>query len=378
MPLAPRRLVIAGTVLSLALGAAACGGSSGSTGTAQGGSSSQASGGGGGGGTCKIALLLPETKTTRYETQDRPDFTNKVRQLDSSCNIDYYNAQQDQNQQQSQAQTALSKGDNVLVLDAVNGDAAAGIVNVAKRQNVPVIAYDRLSSGAVTYYVSFDNKRVGQLQAQTLVSAMKKNGAKAGADIVMINGSPDDPNAADFKAGAHSVLDKSGFKIAAEYDTQGWDPTTAGQEMATAISKIGAAAIKGVYVANDGMAAGAIAAMQHANMNPLPPTTGQDAQLDAIQRILAGQQLMTVYKAIEPEASDAAQAAVNLAKGQKPNAKTTVTNKTSDKVPATLLTPVAVTASNVKDTVVKDGFWKPSQICTAQYKKYCQKYGIGS
>lgn len=376
---APRRVLVAGTLISLALGAAACGGSSGG-GSASGGSSTATSGGGGGGAggkNCKIALLLPESKTTRYEAADRPDFVNKVKQIDPNCTVDYFNANQDANQQQSQAQTALTKGDKVLVLDAVDGKAAANIVNQAKQQNVPVLAYDRLASGPVAYYVSFDNMKVGQLQGQALVDAMKKDGAQPGAQIIMVNGSPTDPNAGQFKAGAHSVIDNSGFKVAKEYDTPNWDPTAARSEVTAAIQAVGKDKVKGVYVANDGMAAGAVAALQAAGVSPLPPVTGQDAQLDGIQRVLAGQQAVTIYKAIKPEAEKAAEVAVKLAAGQQVQGDTTVKNDTGDTVQATLLTPVAVTRDNVKDTVIKDAFLSASQICTGQYKSFCAQFGVG-
>jgi D-xylose transport system substrate-binding protein len=372
---AQRRALVAGTLVALALGSVACGSSSGGSSTAGGGSSGSA-GGSSKGGSCKIGLLLPETKTTRYETQDRPDFEAKVKQIASNCVVDYVNAQQDQNTQVSQMRSALTKGDKVIVLDAVNGDADAGVVNQAKRAGVPVIAYDRLAAGPISYYVSFDNVKVGQLQGQALVDAMKKAGDPPGSKIVMINGSPDDPNAAQFKQGAHSVIDKSGFKVAKEYDTQGWVPTTATQEMASALTAVGANNVKGVYVANDGMAAGVVSALQHANVNPLPPVTGQDAQLDGIQRVLAGQQAVTIYKAIKPEAEKAAEVAVALAQGKSVQGDTTVKNATGNSVPATLLQPVAVTASNVKDTVVKDGFWTIQQICTSQFASACAKAGL--
>ncbi|MFL6139979.1 MAG: sugar ABC transporter substrate-binding protein [Frankiaceae bacterium] len=372
---AQRRFLVAGTLISLAVGAAACGGSSGG-GTAAGGTTTTGGGSGAGGANCKIALLLPESKTTRYETADKPDFENKVKQIDSSCTVDYFNANQDANQQQSQAQSALTKGDKVLVLDAVDGKAAANIVNQAKQQNVPVLAYDRLASGPVSYYVSFDNNKVGQLQGQALVDAMKHDGAAAGAQIIMVNGSPTDPNAAQFKAGAHSVIDSSGFKVAKEYDTPNWDPTAARSEVTAAVQAVGKDKVKGVYVANDGMAAGAVAALQAAGFNPLPPVTGQDAQVDGVQRVLAGQQAVTIYKAIKPEAEKAAEVAVQLVAGKQVQGDTTVKNDTGDTVQATLLTPVAVTPANVADTVVKDGFLTVQQICTAQYQSACTKAGI--
>ena len=268
--------------------------------------------------------MLPESKTARYETQDKPNFVNKVKSIDSSCSVDYYNADQDASKQQQQAQAALTNGDTVLVLDPVDGKAAASIVNNAKQQNVPVLSYDRLSSGPVDYYISFDNQKVGELQGQALVDQIKKNGSASKGQIVMINGSPTDPNAAMFKKGAHSAIDSSGIKVGAEYDTPDWSPDKAQQEMTQAITKLGKANIVGVYAANDGTAGGAIAAMQQAGFSTIPPVTGQDAELAGIQRIIKGTQYMTVYKAIKPEAEKAAEIAVKLAKGETVKGDTTV------------------------------------------------------
>jgi D-xylose transport system substrate-binding protein len=314
-----------------------------------------------------IALLLPESKTTRYESQDRPQFTAALKTACGDCKLIYSNADQDAAKQQQQAEAALTQGADVLVLDPVDGKAAASIVASAKAQKVPVIAYDRVIPGA-DYYISFDNESVGKLQGQTLVDIMKKNG-KAGS-IVMINGSPTDPNAAQFKKGAHSVLDGSGYKIAAEYDTPDWSPDKAQAWMEGQLSAIKANLV-GVYAANDGTAGGAIAALKGGGVKPLPPVTGQDAELAAIQRIVTGDQAMTVYKAITPEAQDAAKAAVALSKGEKPASSATV-----EGVPSTLLVPVAVTKANIMDTVVKDGFYTVAQICTPAVAAACTAAGI--
>jgi len=259
-----------------------------------------------------VGVLLPESKTTRYETFDRPLIEAKLKQLCPKCTILYQNADQDTSKQQSQAEAMLTQGAKVLILDAVDAKAASGIVTNAKSQNVPVVAYDRLATGPVTYYVSYDNKKVGQVQGQALLDAISKGGDPKRGPIVMINGSPTDPNAADFKAGAHSVLDGKAT-IGAEYDTPDWSPDQAQTEMEQGITKLGKDKIIGVYAANDGTAGGAIAAMKGANMSPLPPITGQDAELAAVQRIISGQQTMTVYKAIKPQAEIAGQMAINAA-----------------------------------------------------------------
>jgi D-xylose transport system substrate-binding protein len=331
----------------------------------------------------KIALLLPETKTTRYETADRPDFEAKLKELCPDCQIIYSNANQDANAQLSQAQAALTNGAQVMVLDPVDSAAASVIADTAKAQNVPVVAYDRLvlNSDGVDYYISFDNVEVGKLQAQSLVDRLSQLGI-TNPQIVMINGSPTDNNAGLFKQGAHSVFDplvQAGtLTIAKEYDTPDWSPDQAQNEMQQALTALGNK-VDGVYCANDGTAGGAIAAMKAAGLSPLPPVTGQDAELAAIQRILVDEQYMTVYKAIKPEADAAAELAYDLLTNTAVPADMTggkTTPNGSIDVPSVLLTPIAVTKDNIKDTVVADGFWTVQQICTADYAAACQAAGL--
>jgi D-xylose transport system substrate-binding protein len=337
-----------------------------------------ACGGGGGGGRPAVALLLPESKTARYESQDRPHFTARLKQACPGCSLIYSNADQDASKQQQQAEAALTQGAKVLVLDPVDAASASVIVQRAKQQKVPVISYDRLITNAdIDYYVSFDNVRVGQLQAQTLVKKLRSAGPTG--SIIMINGAPTDNNAKLFKQGALSVMNTSGFKIAKQYDTPDWSPDQAQNEMQQAITAVGNNGFVGVYAANDGTAGGAIAAMKAAGIKPAArPTTGQDAELDAIQRILTGEQYMTVYKAVKPEAAAAADLAAALALGRA--APSGVVNQKVNNgrkpVPSVILTPVAVTKANVKDTVIKDGFWKASQVCTGSFAAACRSAGI--
>jgi D-xylose transport system substrate-binding protein len=339
-------------------------------------SGGSSTGGGGGGGGGSIALLLPESKTTRYESQDRPSFEKKVKELCSDCDIIYSNADQDASKQQQQAEAAITKGAKVLVLDPVDAASAGAIVNRAKQSDIPVISYDRLITDAdIDYYISFDNEQVGKLQGDSLVKKLKDDG-KSGS-IVMINGAPTDNNATLFKKGAHSVIDSSGFKVAKEYDTPDWSPDKAQQEMEQAITALGKDGFVGVYAANDGTAGGAIAAMKGNGVDPKKiPTTGQDAELAAIQRILIGEQYMTVYKAITPEAEQAAELAVKLAKGETPAAPKDKVNNGTEDVPSILLTPVAVTKDNINDTIIKDQFLSPDDICTGAYASACKSAGI--
>ncbi|MFG2328006.1 substrate-binding domain-containing protein [Streptomyces sp. NPDC048604] len=322
----------------------------------------------------KIGLLLPESKTTRYEKFDRPYIEQKIKELAPDAQIDYYNAAESATTQQQQVNTALAKGDQVLILDAVDAKSIQSSVEKANQAGVKIVAYDRLAQGPVDAYVSYDNRKVGELQGRALLEAL---GDKAeDGQIVMHNGSPTDPNAAEFKAGAHSVLDGK-VKIGKEYDTPNWDPNNANQQMSGAISALGKDNIVGVYSANDGLAAGIATALKSAGMNV--PLTGQDAQLDAIQRILLGTQTITVEKPYKPEADIAATMAVNLAEGKPiPEDLTpiTVTSGSGDKVPANLLTPVVVHKDNIQDTVVKDGLYTVDEICTPAYEAACKEAGL--
>jgi len=330
----------------------------------------------------KIAFLLPATQTARYETQDLPDFKAKLKDLgfDVDNDLIYSNANQDASAQQQQAEAALTNGAKVLVLDPVDSAAAAAIADAAKAQNVPVISYDRLITGSanVNYYISFDNVQVGKLQATALMDALS---GVTNPTIVMINGSPTDNNAKLFKQGAHSVFDPlvaaGKLTIAKEYDTPDWSPDQAQTEMTQALTALNNK-VDGVYAANDGTAGGAFAAMKAAGITQFPPLTGQDAQVDGSQRILTGEQYMTVYKAIKPEAEAAAELAYDLATGTAvpSNMVTGTTNNGSIDVPSILLTPISVTKDNIESTVIADGFWKVSDICTSDFAAACTAAGV--
>jgi D-xylose transport system substrate-binding protein len=363
---------------ALTFGVAACGSDDNDSSSSGGSGTTAASSGGGKSG--KIALLLPESKTARYESQDRPNFERKLKELCPDCQEIYSNADQDASKQQQQAEAALTQGAKVLVLDPVDAASAAAIVTRASQSNVPVISYDRLiSNSKVKYYISYDNAKVGKLQATSLIDKLKEDGDSSGS-LVMINGAPTDTNAKLFKEGAHSVIDGSGFKVAKEYDTPDWSPDKAQSEMEQAITALGKTGFVGVYAANDGTAGGAIAAMKSNGVDPKKiPVTGQDAELAGIQRIVAGEQYMTVYKAIKPEAEAAATLAVALLRGEQPPAglvNTKTANGSAGDVPSVIMDPVAVTVDNINDTIIKDGFWKASQICTGQYAADCKSAGI--
>jgi D-xylose transport system substrate-binding protein len=341
----------------VAMVAVGCGGGSDST-------SSGGGGGGGGGGT--IALLLPENETPRYETNDKPGIEKAVSEKCSECEVIYFNAGGDAEKQQSQGEAALTKGAEVLILDPMDSKSAASIAEKANAQGVPVLSYDRLI------------EKVGELQAESLSKKLKEDGHPEGP-IIKINGDPADPNAALFKKGSNKGFEEAGVKVAKEYDTPGWTAENAQREAQQAITSLGNDGFWGIYAANDDTGGGAIAAMKGAGINPEErPVTGQDATVAGLQRILAGQQYMTVYKSIPPQTEISAEIAIALLEGEEvPQDKVTeeVNNGKAD-VPSVLLEPIAVTKNNVKSTVIKDGFVTASELCTGPYAAACKEAGI--
>jgi D-xylose transport system substrate-binding protein len=328
----------------------------------------------------RIALLLPENKTARYESHDRPAFAERVRELCEDCETLTSNAGQDASRQQAQAEAAITNGADVLVLDPVDSTAAVAIVRRADAVGIPVISYDRLVLDApVTFHVTFDNERVGALQAQVLLDAVGER--RDDGVLVVLNGSPTDDNAAHFRRGASDVLRAGDVTIGAEADVPDWSPDKAQEAMERALATLGRDRVVGVYAANDGIAAGAIAAMKAAGLDPLPPVTGQDAELAAVRRVLAGEQYMTVYKAVRAEARVAAELAVSLARtGEVPagiRSRSTTVDNGYDRIPTLMLEPRAMTRDTIDSTVVEDGFWSVAEICQ-DLQAECAAAGLGA
>ncbi|MBN3931752.1 sugar ABC transporter substrate-binding protein [Streptomyces verrucosisporus] len=362
-----RRAAVAVAATAMAVSLAACGSAKEAGGGASDGDDKKKDG------PLTIGLLLPEDQTARYENFDKPLIEKRIKELCSDCEISYVNAKEDASTQQQQMNSMITKKVDAIILDAVDAKSIAGSVNKADQAGIPVVAYDRLAEGPISAYTSFDNEQVGKVQGTAL---LEKLGDKAeDGQIVMMNGSPTDPNAAMFKKGAKSVLDGK-VKVGKSYDTTGWKPEEANKNMSGAIASLGKENIVGVYSANDGMAGGIITALKSAGVDPLPPVTGQDAELAGVQRIISGDQFMTVYKPFQPEAYAAAEMAVALARGEKPETETTVDSATTKDVPATLIEPIAVTVDNLKDTVVEDGLYTVEEICTAKYAEACEKAGL--
>jgi D-xylose transport system substrate-binding protein len=346
-------------------GAAACGGDS--TGGTPAGSAPQP----------KIGVVLPDSKSSaRWETADRKYLTEAFKA--AGVQYDIQNAQGSKDSFQTIAEQMITNGATVLMIVNLDSGTGKAVLDRAKAQGVATIDYDRLTlGGGAQYYVSFDNTKVGQLQGEGLVKCLAAKNAQKPI-VAELNGSPTDNNATLFKNGYDSVLkpkyDAGEFVKGPDQSVPEWDNAQAAtifEQMLTQESKIA-----GVLAANDGLGNAAITVLRKQRLNGTVPVTGQDATVQGLQNILAGDQCMTVYKAIKKEADAAAELAISLAKKQPKQ----VTGKVSDPeskqdVPAVLLEPVAITKDNVKD-VVTDGYVTAAELCTGAYAAKCTEAGI--
>jgi D-xylose transport system substrate-binding protein len=322
-----------------------------------------------------IALILPNHDAPRYEQQDRPKFESALKQTCPQCKMLYYNSNASVATQQSQAESAIAQGVDVISFVPADVKAAASIVEKAHAAHVKVIALGRGVVGATPdALVTYDPLVVGQQQATALLADMKARGL-GGKQIVMINGAPTDDLAMGFKKGAHQVLDSSGVKIGREFDTPNWDPAVAQTEMDQAITALGKDQIGGVIAANDTTAGSVVASMKNHGMDPRQiPITGLDADLTGLQRILDGTQAMTVYQPILLTETANAKIAVALGRGV-PIPKDLVNGP--GPVPAFYFKTVVVTAENMKDTVIKEpNYVDVKKLCAPPYDVGCKKYGI--
>jgi D-xylose transport system substrate-binding protein len=320
-----------------------------------------------------VAFLMPDQASTRYEQHDFPGFKAAMSKLCPDCKVLYQNANGDVSQQQQQFNAVIAQGAKVVVLDPVDSTAAASLVHMAQSQGVKVIAYDRpVPSTPVDYYVSFDNEGIGKAIAQSLVQHLKEMGVPSDkGGVLQVNGSPTDAAAGLIKNGIHAGLQGSGYKTLAEFDTPEWAPPKAQQWVSGQITRFGTQ-IVGVVAANDGTGGGAVAAFKAAGVNPVPPVSGNDATIAALQLIIAGDQYNTISKPSEIVAAAAAKVAVGFLNGQAPKGETTLY-----KSPSQLFTPAVVTAKNLKAEIVDKGITSAGELCTGRYAEGCKRLGIG-
>jgi D-xylose transport system substrate-binding protein len=360
-------LTLTAGAAALALVVAGCG-SSDDNSSDSGGSSGTTSAG-------KVAVLLPDSKSSvRWETVDRPFLKAAFAKAGVEATIQ--NAEGDKSAQQQQAEQAITNGAKVLLLVNLDSGSGAAIAANAKSQGVKVIDYDRLTlKGDSDYYVSFDNEQVGKLQGQGLVNCL---GSASKPAVAVLNGSPTDNNATLFAAGYNSVIDPK-FKSGAwtKVDDQSvpdWDNQKALTIFEQMLQK-SSNNVDGVLAANDGLGNAAISALKARKLDQIP-VTGQDATLQGIQNIVNGDQCMTVYKAIQKEADAAAALATSLAKGETPTGVSASVDNETKKVPAILLDPVAVTKDNIKQYLGEADFPKQTEICAGKLATKCKAIGL--
>ncbi|CAL9488432.1 sugar ABC transporter substrate-binding protein [Streptomyces althioticus] len=325
-----------------------------------------------------VGLLLPDRDTARFEQFDYPLIKERIAsQTNKQGEVVYANADGSKEKQSEQFRQMIGRKVDVILVDAVDASAVAPDVRLAKRAGIPVIAYDRLAEGPIDAYVSHDNELVGQVQGRALVNAL---GEKAqNKKVVMMNGEPADPNTALFKKGALGELDGA-VDIAASYDTRKWLPEVAAENMRKALKKVGAGNVAAVYSANDGMAGAVIEELQQAGVGELPPVTGQDADLEAVRRVVSGTQYMTVYKSFLLEATGAADMAVAKVQDRAIQfdalAQDVIDSRSRKDIPAMLVPVVALTRENIEDTVIADGVYTVKEICTPAHADDCAEIGL--
>ena len=363
-----RRMLVFAVAALLALGAAACGDDDDSGGSSSSsGGEKELSG--------KIAVLLPDTKSSdRWEKADRRFFGEAFKAAGlSDDDFIISNAQGDPATQRSQAEQAITEGAKVILLTNLDSGSGAAIIGAFKSQGVTMIDYDRLTlKGDADYYVSGDATEAGRLQGQGLIDGLEKAGV-SNPQIAELHGAPTDSFATDLQKGYKEVLkpklDSGDYTLAAEQAVPNWDGQQALTIFEQMLQKTGNK-IDGVVAANDTLANSVIAALQARKLD-LVPVTGLDATAQAVQHILADEQSMTVYFSIKDQATKAANLAVQVARGEKPTGVDTEVDNGAKTVPTIFLKPVTVTKDNIADTVIADDFVSWDDVCVGKYKQYC-------
>jgi D-xylose transport system substrate-binding protein len=274
----------------------------------------------------------------------------------------------------------ISSGVKALLIVNLDSDSGAAVIKKANAAGIPVIDYDRLTlGGGATYYVSFDNVKVGTAIGEGLVKGLKEGGKTSGP-VVLLNGSPTDNNATLFKQGYEKVIKDAGYTVAADQAVKDWDNQQALTDFEQIYTKTKGNFV-GVAAANDGLGGSVIAVLQKNKLAGKIPVTGQDATDEGLQRVLLGTQYVTVYKAIKKEADAAAQLAIKIVQGDKAGADALATGKVADSklgkdVPSVLLEPQPIYKDTVKD-VIADGFTTKEKVCSnAELQKACAANGI--
>ncbi|EOU9538284.1 D-xylose ABC transporter substrate-binding protein [Cronobacter dublinensis] len=304
----------------------------------------------------KIGMAIDDLRLERWQ-KDRDIFVSKAESLGAKVFVQSANGNEET--QMSQIENMINRGVDVLVIIPYNGQVLSNVVAEAKREGIKVLAYDRMINNAnIDFYISFDNEKVGEIQAQSLVEKVPQG------NYFLMGGSPVDNNARLFRDGQMKVLkpfiDSGKIKVVGDQWVDGWLPENALKIMENALTANNNK-IDAVVASNDATAGGAIQALSAQGLAGKVAISGQDADLAGIKRIMAGTQTMTVYKPITQLANTAAEVAVELGNDKQPKSDATLNNGLKE-VPARLLTPIKVDKSNIESTVIKDGFHKKSDL----------------
>ena len=304
----------------------------------------------------KIGMAIDDLRLERWQ-KDRDIFVKKAESLGAKVFVQSANGNEET--QMSQIENMINRGVDVLVIIPYNGQVLSNVIKEAKQEGIKVLAYDRIINNAdIDFYISFDNEKVGEMQAQSLVNHVPEG------NYFLMGGSPVDNNAKLFRAGQMKVLkpliDSGKITIVGDQWVDGWLPENALKIMENALTA-NKNKIDAVVASNDATAGGAIQALQAQGLAGKVAISGQDADLAGVKRIIAGTQTMTVYKPIAQLANTAAEIAVELGNGQQPKSDAELNNGLKP-VPSRLLTPIEVNKNNIDDTVIKDGFHKKSDL----------------
>jgi D-xylose transport system substrate-binding protein len=330
-----------------------------------------------GNGRARVGVILPDTTSAqRWSTAD-PKFLKEAFAA-RNVPVEIENAHGDRDAFVQIARNMIGSGVRVLIIASIDSASGRQALAAAKAEKIPTIDYDRLTlGGGADYYVSFDNRKIGQFQAAGLSRCLQRR-ARTSPVIAELNGAPADNNATMFKSGYDEFLDgrydDGTFIKGPDQSVPDWKPEEAETIFAQMLAQ--RPDIGGVLAANDGIAGAVIKVLKKHKLNGKVPVTGQDASVPGLQALLTGDQCMTVYKPIQPEAGTAARLAIQLFQGERPR----VTGQTKDPesgayVPTIAIDPTAITVGSIK-TVVNQKFASVKDICTAPYAELCRTHGL--
>ena len=310
-------------------------------------------------GRITVGISIPTQREERWVRDVEQFRKDAARGIDIKLQI----SDNDAARQLAQCENLIAQGIDVLILAPHDAPAASVIVEKAHRAGIPVISYDRLiTNAAVDLYISFDNEKVGEIQARYLTRLVPKG------KYIVLAGAPTDNNAKLFHKGAMNIIGplaaKGDIQIVMDQPVRDWQPSEAMKLVENALTSA-ANKIDGILAPNDGTAGGAIQALAAQGLAGKVPVTGQDAELSAAMRIVEGTQFMTVFKDTRKLATAAMSAAEKLARKSAPATNAKVPNGLMD-VPANLLEPIAVDKTNIDDLLINSGYLSRAQV----YRKY--------